>query len=94
MIDDDWHKQTNTYQTVYNTKQPGKSPNDISNDKTNEIYSMLATPLKNMRYKVMKDAAANCFKDKWMDEAYPTLTKSSSARLVWRIATWATSTKI
>jgi hypothetical protein len=71
MIDDDWHKQTNTYQTVYNTKQPGKSPNDISNDKTNEIYSMLATPLKNMRYKVMKDAAANCFKDKWMDEAYP-----------------------
>ena len=71
MIDDDWKKQSNRYETAYNTKMIGKSPNDISYDKLNEIYSILATPLKNMRYKVMKDAAANCFKDKWMDEAFP-----------------------
>ena len=56
---------------MYNTSTPGKSPNDVSQDKVNEIYSILATPLKNMRYQAMKDAAANCFKDKWMDEAYP-----------------------
>ena len=32
---------------------------------------MLATPLKNMRYQAMKDSAAGCFKDKWMDDAFP-----------------------
>ena len=50
---------------------PGKSASDISFDKTNEIYAMLATPLKNMRAQAMKDTAANCFKDKWMDDSVP-----------------------
>ena len=71
MIDDDWRKENNQYATMYNTEMPGKSPNDVSNDKLNEIYSMLATPLKNMRAQAMKDTAANCFKDKWMDESFP-----------------------
>ena len=70
MIDEDWRKENN-YETVYNTETPGKSPNDVSYDKINDIYSMLATPLKNMRAQAMKDTSANCFKDKWMDESFP-----------------------
>ena len=49
----------------------GKSPADISYDKTNEIYAILAEPLKNMRAKAMRDTVKNCFKDKWMDDAVP-----------------------
>ena len=50
---------------------PGKTPSDVSFDKTNEIYATLATPLKNMRHQAMKETVENCFKDKWMDEAFP-----------------------
>ena len=49
----------------------GKTPSDHSFDKHNEVYVNLSGALKNMKYQAMKDAAANCFKDKWMDEAYP-----------------------
>ena len=49
----------------------GKTPSDHSFDKHNAAYVNLSVPLKNMKYQAMKDAAANCFKDKWMDEAYP-----------------------
>lgn len=71
MIQETYDKEHNRYETVYNTKQPGKSPSQISFDKTNEIFVTLATPLKAMRAKGMADAAANCFKDKWMDDAFP-----------------------
>ena len=68
---DDWKKNHDQVQTTYNTERPGVSPDEASFNKTNEIYTMLATPLKNMRAAAMKDAAKNCFKDKWMDEAVP-----------------------
>ena len=68
---DDWKKNHDQVQTTYNTERPGVSPDEASFHKTNEIYTMLATPLKNMRAAAMKDAAKNCFKDKWMDEAVP-----------------------
>ena len=71
MIDEAYKKEFNKYDSVYNSEMPGKSPADISFEKTNEIYAMLATPLKNMRAKAMRETAANCFKDKWMDDAVP-----------------------
>lgn len=71
MIQERYNKQFNRYTTVYNTDTPGASPSDISFKKTNEIYATLATPLKNMRAQAMKEAAASCFKDKWMDDAMP-----------------------
>ena len=49
----------------------GKTASDHSFDLHNAVYVNLSVPLKNMKYQAMKDAAANCFKDKWMDEAYP-----------------------
>ena len=64
-------QDSNKYETEYNKDTPGKSPSDISFEKTNEIYAILATPLKNMRAQAMKEAAASCFKDKWMDDAMP-----------------------
>ena len=71
MIDDKWSKENNQFSNSYNEDTKGMSPNEVSFRKTNEIYTMLATPLKNMRAAAMKDAAKNCFKDKWMDEAVP-----------------------
>ena len=71
MINEQFRKEQDRYATIYNTQIKGKSPNEVSFDKANEVYAILATPLKNMRYKAMKEAAANCFKDKWMDEAMP-----------------------
>lgn len=70
MVMEEFTKQ-DKLETTYNTDQPGKSPNQVSFEKTNEIYEMLATPLKNMKAKAMQEAAKNCFKDKWMDEAVP-----------------------
>lgn len=71
MIQADYDQKYKRYETTYNSTQPGASPSDISFQKTNEIYATLATPLKNMRAQAMRDAAASCFKDKWMDEAVP-----------------------
>ena len=71
MINEQFKKEQDRYTTVYNSETLGKSPNEVSFEKSNEIYAILATPLKNMRYKAMKDAAKGCFKDKWMDEAVP-----------------------
>ncbi len=71
MIKDKYNKEFNHFESDYNGETPGKSPSEISFDKTNEIYSILATPLKNMRAAAMNDAVANCFKDKWMDDAMP-----------------------
>ena len=71
MIQAEYSKEANKYETIYNSEEPGKSPSDVSFDKTNEIYAMLATPLKNMRLAAMREAAKNCFKDKWMDDAVP-----------------------
>ena len=71
MIQNEYDKEYGRYSTMGNTETPGKSPNDISFDKTNEIYSILATPLKNMRFAALKEASKSCFKDKWMDDAMP-----------------------
>ena len=71
MIDDAYSKEFHRYDSVYRSETKGKSPADLSFEKTNEIYATLATPLKNMRVKAMHEAAASCFKDKWMDEAMP-----------------------
>ena len=71
MIMEEFNKENNRYETSYNTEEPGQSPNEVSFHKTNEIYSILATPLKNMRFAAMKEAASSCFKDKWMDDAMP-----------------------
>ena len=71
MIEDQWSKENNQWENSYNNENPGQSPNEVSFRKTNEIYSMLATPLKNMRAAALKDASKNCFKAKWMDEAVP-----------------------
>lgn len=49
MIQAGYDAKYNRYETMYQTSQPGKSPSDISFEKTNEIYATLATPLKNMR---------------------------------------------
>ena len=71
MIQKEFDDRYNRYESIYNTEMPGKSPNDVSFDKGLEIYAMLATPLKNRRHAAMKEAAASCFKDKWMDDAVP-----------------------
>lgn len=71
MIEEQYKKENNQFDSVYNTETPGKSPSDISFEKSCEIYSTLATPLKNMRMQAMKETAASCFKEKWMDEAFP-----------------------
>ena len=71
MIDDAYSKEFHRYESEYRSTNQGKSPSDLSFEKTNETYATLATPLKNMRAKAMREAAASCFKDKWMDEAMP-----------------------
>ena len=71
MIDESYEKECHLYDSRFDKDYSGRSPSDISYDNQQEIYTTLATPLKNMQMAAMKDAAANCFKDKWMDEAFP-----------------------
>ena len=71
MIDKSYQDQIGNMESIYKSETPGQSPSDVSFQKTNEIYATLATPLKNMRAQAMKEMAASCFKDKWMDDAVP-----------------------
>lgn len=71
MIDSEYKAVHDRLETIYNTETPGDSPSDVSFKKTNEIYATLATPLKNMKAEAMKETAAKCFRDKWMDEGVP-----------------------
>lgn len=71
MIDEKYESEFHRFKSVYNTDTPGKSPQDISFDKSAEIFTTLSTQLKALRAQSMRNAAANCFKDKWMDDAYP-----------------------
>lgn len=42
MINERYTAEFKRYETIYNTETPGKSPSDISFDKSNEIYATLA----------------------------------------------------
>ena len=71
MIDDRYNKEFERGESWYSSSTPGASPAQVSFQKTNEIYSTLATPLKNMRAQAMLDAASKCYRDKWMDDTMP-----------------------
>lgn len=50
MIEAKYKAEHKRLESTFDVVTPGKSPADVSFEKTNEIYAILAEPLKKMRY--------------------------------------------
>ena len=70
MLDEDLKKEVTRFQRIQD-KTPGLSPAEISVKKSDELYSMLAAPLKKIQAAYLLDVSKNCYSAKYMDDSMP-----------------------
>ena len=58
------HKHFATYYDDWNVK----SPDEVTNDKLNDIYNILSEPLKKMHAQYLTRAAKNCYPEKHLQD--------------------------
>ena len=71
MLDNDYKTHMKKYDSFYETKRPGKSPADVSQDLHESLYNTLSAPLKKMQAAYLIDISKNCYAAKYMDNANP-----------------------
>lgn len=70
MLDEEYKRNFHQYERVQDTIVAGDSPADKSQKIHEAIYTTLAAPMKAAQAAMLKDVAANCYKDKWMAESF------------------------
>lgn len=71
MLDEDLKQQLHRFKRIQDDKTPGLSPADISVKKSDELYTMLAAPLKKIQAAYLLDVSKNCYPAKYMDDSMP-----------------------
>lgn len=88
MLDEDTKREMHKFKRLQDTKAPGLSPADISLKKSDELYSVLAAPLKKIQAAYLLDVSKNCYPAKYMDDSMPNAEQVKLCRLDKREKYW------